>query len=405
MTEPMHVLGLTDMRVSEMRELFEVLDRRGTLVTVDPADGIRAYLSAVATGARCIRHRKSDAILVYNGSGLIGAVGTLLSQYYDVPLLIRLNGDIFRQHRETALEQLRGREWRALAAHLPFALLTRAIFDRADGFVPVASALVDVIHRQTDCPTDQIVPAPNPIRMDEYTPPNEGSDRGDADEADRLLTVTNLNFRGKYEGVTELVDGVVPVLRRRPEVEYVIAGDGRYYERLNRYLEDQVGDGLRRRIRTPGFVDDVATLYWDADVFLYASYIDGYPNVIVEAQAARVPIVTNPAYGIREQIKDGESGIFVDPSDTDELTRTVSWLLDEPAERDRIGRNASDRVETENVPTVVASQLYEAIRTVVAGRECQTPTDEVTSTAEVTIGGAGDGSRRKNDSGGGVGER
>jgi glycosyltransferase involved in cell wall biosynthesis len=369
MTDKIRILGLTNMRIDEMRAPFEELDDRTALLTVDPDDGIRAYLSVLVSGSRHIERHDTDVILTYNGTGLLGAVGMLLSRYYKIPHMIRLNGDIYRQHREKTLELLKSRDWKMLATYLPFTLLTRAVFSRADSFLPVTSALTKTIHRQTDCPTERIVPVPNPVRADEYAPPETEDGPQDGDESQQLLTVTNLNFRGKYEGVTELLDGVVPVLRRRPEVEYVIAGDGRYYERLNWYLEKQMDDDVRRRIRTPGFVKDVASLYWEADVFLYASYIDGYPNVILEAQAAGLPIVTYPTYGISEQIDDDESGIFVEPSEPNELARTISRLLDDSAERDRLGRNASARVETENDPDVIGSWLYEAVRTVLTGRE------------------------------------
>ena len=386
MTDDFHVLGLTNMRVNEMREPFERLGRRATLLTVNPDEGIRAYLSAVLTGVRCIERRESDAVVVYNGSGLIGVVGALLSQYHDVSLLIRQNGDIFRQHREKVLELLEDHEWQTLTTFLPFTLLTRVIFGRADGFVPVTSALTETIHCQTDCPPRRIVPAPNPVRVDDYAPPETEVEHSD-DEGRTLLTITNLNFRGKYEGVTELIAGIVPVLRRQPEVEYVIAGDGRYYERLNRYLEANVDEEVRRRIRTPGFVEDVAPLYWDADVFLYASYIDGYPNVILEAQAAGLPIVTNSAYGISEQIEDGESGIFVEPSDPAELKRTVSRLLDDPAERRRLGQNGSDRVRVENDPDIVASQIYDAVETIVTGGKDHDSRGDAPPMTDPTVGG------------------
>jgi len=369
MTELNHVLGFADLRVREMREPFEMLNREGTLVTVDPTDGVRGYLSAISTGARCLERQKSDAILIYNGSGLIGVVGTILSRYYGVPLLIRQNGDILRQHREKATDLFQESKWLTLAVHLPFMLLTRAIFDLADGFIPVTATLTENIHRQTDCPTERIVAVPNSIRGEEYAPPDAASHEQSAEERRQLLTVTNLNFRGKYEGVTELVDGIVPVLREHPEVEYSIAGDGRYYDDLKRYLDDDIEGDIRDRIHVLGFVDDVATLYWNADIFVYASDIDGYPNVILEAQAAKLPIVTNPAYGIEEQIKDGASGLFVDTSDSKSVSETVSSLLADRKECDRLGQNGHDRVASENTPETVAQQLHNAVAQVLSARD------------------------------------
>lgn len=385
-----HILGLTDLRVSELRDPFAVMGSRGTLLTIDGDEGVGAYCSAFKEASRTIERRNSDAILAYNGSGLVGVVGSLLSLRYDVPLLIRLNGDVVRQHREKALSQVRRREWRSLVPHLGFAAVTRLAFEYADGFVPVSTALEDVVRRQTGCSAARIASVPNPIRPNEYRASsdrtesgaegdpgesNTSSDRGkteaasDSNEDGRhiLLTVTNLNFRGKYEGVTEVVDELVALLRRRPDLEYVVAGDGRYLDQLEAFVDRRVADeSVRNRIRTPGFVEDVADLYAAATVFVYRSYIDGYPNVILEAQAAELPIVTNPAYGIDEQIEDGDSGRLVNPDDEGALADAVSTLLDDPDERARLARNARRRVEGENDPDQIGRELYDAVRSILS---------------------------------------
>ena len=57
----------------------------------------------------------------------------------------------------------------------------------------------------------------------------------------------------------------------------------------------------------------MADLYALADVFVYVSDLDGYPNVVLEAQTAGVPVVANDAHGMCDQITDGETGYLVDP--------------------------------------------------------------------------------------------
>lgn len=361
--ERIHVLGLTNMRVREMQAPFQAMGDLGTLVTVDADAGVPGYLSALRDGARHIRRRDSDAILAYNGSGLLGVVAVLLSYYYDIPLLIRLNGDIRRQHDEKATEHYRKRDWASLGTHWVFASLTRIAFRLADGFVPVSKTLEEIVREQTGCSPERVQAVPNPLDLDKYDVSNADPDLDREADGDLILTVTNLDFRGKYEGVVETIDALVPTLRRRPELEYVIAGDGRYSDHLQRYLDERFDDAsVRNRIHFLGFVDDVVRLYAAADVFIYVSYIDGYPNVIMEAQAAGLPVVANPRYGIEEQIDDGVSGIFVRPDDEGSVTRTVSTLLDDHEMRIRLGRNARRRVEVENDPAVIGRQLYDTVR-------------------------------------------
>lgn len=360
----MHVLGLTNMRFSEMRDPFEAMGEHGSLVTIDTDGGVQAYLSAFRRGRRYIEEWDSDAILVYNGSGLIGIVGALLSHIYEIPLLIRINGDIIRQHREQAIQHIERREWWSLGMHALFASMTRITFRYATGFVPVSETLVDVLSDQTGDSVERFVPVPNPVRVEEYAITESQVPSYRTGSGTLLLTVTNLNFRGKYEGVVELVKSIVPVLRRHPDAEYVIAGDGRYYDDFKRTLDTRVTDqSVRNRIHSPGFVEDIANLYAEADIFLYASDIDGYPNVILEAQAAGLPIVTTPTYGIKEQIDDGVSGVFAEPNEG--FTEMVDVFIDDAEKRQRLGRNARRRVETENNPAVVGKALYDAVQRLV----------------------------------------
>lgn len=364
----MHVLGLVNMRESEMRLPFEQWGEQGTLVTVDPS--LRNYLSALRTGASHVKRHDSDAILVYNGTGLIGGVGVLLSLYFNVPLLIRVNGDVYRQHREEVAYHWRQSNWKKLALWGPYLVLTRLIFRAADGFVPVSESLVDILHRQTGCPKNHIAAAPNPVRLDEYRVSSPEPSTDHRADGKLVLTVTNLDFRGKWRGAARAVDELVPVLGEYSDVEYAIAGDGKYSDQLVRYVEERIkDDDVRERVHLLGFVESIADLYAAADVFVYLSTIDGYPNVVLEAKAAELPIVTNPAYGITEQIDAEESGLFVDPGVDGEIRRAVTRLLEDTDERARLGRNARRSVETENEPGTVSRQLFDAVQTVVCNQE------------------------------------
>jgi glycosyltransferase involved in cell wall biosynthesis len=362
------VLGLTDIRPAELTAPMGRVDRTA-VVAADPDTGTAVACRRLLVGGwRQLRRHDPDALLVYNGSGMIGLVAVLLSAVSGCPLIVRLNGDILRQHREKIGEHWLRREFGATFGYVLLTVATRLTFAVADGFVVVSRNLKPIVERQTGCAPAKIVAVNNPLDAGTYRPETTTSSGTAGDEQMRtILTVTNLQFRGKYEGVVDLIDIVRPILAAADDVEYVVAGDGLYLERLRQYVDRHVVDPeIRARIRTPGYVSDVAALYEDADVFAYRSYIDAYPNVVIEAQAAGLPVVANAAHGIVDQISHDESGRLVDEDDRQQFRRDIRELLADPDERQRLGSNAAAVVARRTDPGTVGRKLVAAVDEIVS---------------------------------------
>ena len=82
-------------------------------------------------------------------------------------------------------------------------------------------------------------------------------------------------------------------------------------------------------------MDDIVAAYARATVFVLAPVVladgdrDGIPNVLVEAMAAGVPVVSTRISGIPELIEDGVHGILVEPEDSEALAAAIRSLLDD----------------------------------------------------------------------------
>jgi len=86
-----------------------------------------------------------------------------------------------------------------------------------------------------------------------------------------------------------------------------------------------------------GRVADVAALFEQADVLLFPSYREGVPRTVMEAAACGVPTVGFDVPGVREAVRDGETGLLVSDRDVDALTEVVLRLLDSPELRQQMG--------------------------------------------------------------------
>lgn len=366
-----HILGFTALRPRELTEPLEAADYDGTIVAVDTQQSLPCRVfEQVRRGLRDPVHDPT-VVLVYNGTGILGLVSLLFGWYYSAPVLIRVNGDVFRQHREKVTEYRNGRRYGAALLYALLGAATRLTYSQADGFLVVSEELGRIVQSETNCPESRVAVVHNPVP--DVSPPRDAELPVDVSDHDQvLLTVTNLNYEGKFEGVKRIIDTVGTVLP--VDTGYVVAGGGIYLEALRSYV-DEGAPGARDRIHLPGYVDDIEALYDTADAFVYVSHIDGYPNAVLEAQASGLPVVANEAHGMVEQIVDGESGLLVDPDEDGEITAAVEQLLEHPELRRRLGTEARRQVERENAPERIGTELLAAIDDLTAGeRHCTSPT-------------------------------
>nr|MBA2725636.1 glycosyltransferase [Actinomycetota bacterium] len=68
-----------------------------------------------------------------------------------------------------------------------------------------------------------------------------------------------------------------------------------------------------------------------------AGDVDGIPNVLAEAMASGVAVVSTDLPAIRELVLDGENGVLVEPGDTEALADAIGRLIDDPRLRSQLG--------------------------------------------------------------------
>ncbi|HUR84048.1 MAG TPA: glycosyltransferase family 4 protein [Solirubrobacteraceae bacterium] len=151
-------------------------------------------------------------------------------------------------------------------------------------------------------------------------------------------------------GADELVVGMVTVLRPGkghdraiaaaaalrasfPRLRLLVAGDGPAGEEVRAMAAAALGDGA---IFT-GHRDDVMEVLDALDVLVHPTLVDAFPTILLEAQAAGVPILASAVGGIPEIVEDGVSGILLRPrAGDDELVRMLTLLLADPRRRARL---------------------------------------------------------------------
>ncbi|MFP4473783.1 MAG: glycosyltransferase [Candidatus Omnitrophota bacterium] len=92
---------------------------------------------------------------------------------------------------------------------------------------------------------------------------------------------------------------------------------------------------------------DIPDILAASDVFVLSSTREGLPMTILEAMAAEVPIVTTPAGGIPDVIKDGLTGLVVDFGDDHGLAAAFNTIRENPSAAREMAARAFDLVQSE----------------------------------------------------------
>jgi glycosyltransferase involved in cell wall biosynthesis len=132
------------------------------------------------------------------------------------------------------------------------------------------------------------------------------------------------------------------ICARREGVRFVVIGEDKSPEMRDRkFLESLVAElGLNGNVALPGWQDDIPSALSSLTLFVSAARSEPFGLSIVEAMAAGLPVVAAASEGALEIIDDGHSGKLVPVDDAESLAKAINELLDDPAERSRLGHNA-----------------------------------------------------------------
>jgi glycosyltransferase involved in cell wall biosynthesis len=117
------------------------------------------------------------------------------------------------------------------------------------------------------------------------------------------------------------------VLKRRPQTKFLWVGGGPLETELRKEIASR---GIGDRVVVAGVRKDIGTVLSALSVFLLTSRQEGLPNVLIEAQALGVPVVSAAVGGALETFQEGISGLGVSGSWAADYASAVTRLLDDP---------------------------------------------------------------------------
>lgn len=151
---------------------------------------------------------------------------------------------------------------------------------------------------------------------------------------------------GRYsyqKGFDRLISAWHRVCQQKNDWTLHLVGDGELREELQKQIEElNLGD----KVILGKAVTDMPTVYQEASILAMTSHYEGLPMVLLEAQAAGLPIVSFQCKcGPKDVIADGVDGFLVNEGDVDALAEKLMKLMNDEALRKKMGAAAFERSE------------------------------------------------------------
>jgi glycosyltransferase involved in cell wall biosynthesis len=200
---------------------------------------------------------------------------------------------------------------------------------------------VMAVMRGAGVPARRLALVPSGVVLRRSPPPGAADLRrliGAAAETEVVGTVAAL---APHKNHADLMRAAARVLRERPGVHFVWAGEGPCRAALERQRHEL---GLESRLHLLGFRDDALGLMSQFTVFALASYLEGLCTSLLDAQALGVPVIATAVGGIPDILEDGVNGRLVAARDPDALARAILAALEQPDERSAWAASGRERV-------------------------------------------------------------
>jgi len=122
------------------------------------------------------------------------------------------------------------------------------------------------------------------------------------------------------------------------KLKLFVVGDGAERESIENRAE-MLNNQFPETVRLTSWVTDIPTFNAGMDIICLTSNNEGTPVSLIEAQAACIPVISTDVGGVRDIVKDGDTGFVVPVNDADTFAEKVLELVENEKKRQKMSQN------------------------------------------------------------------
>lgn len=164
----------------------------------------------------------------------------------------------------------------------------------------------------------------------------------------------------KDKGIIELVDAFLKVKETIPNLKLLVVGpleEQRKEELLPKYISEALL--THKDIFHIDWSDEVEYYMYLADIFIHASYREGFPNVLLQSGAMECPIICSDIYGNIDIVKNKSTGLYFNVGKADHLAKQLIYALNNKEEMDIYTKRLRKQIETQFSQSQIHDELFQ----------------------------------------------
>lgn len=168
------------------------------------------------------------------------------------------------------------------------------------------------------------------------------------------------------KGINELVEAFEQLYKEDSNVRLILVGG--YEANLDPLLpetEDIIGKHCAIEAVGPKYGDDLLAYYAASDCFVFPSYREGFPNVVLEAGAMGLPSIVTDINGSREIIEHGKNGLIVPSKNSQALYEAMKEIMNNRDKTQVFVKNARTMIQNRFEQSFVQQCLYDFYKEII----------------------------------------
>lgn len=267
-----------------------------------------------------------------------------------LPLITTIHGSMVGNAKDMEIVDLKSLGTKFLTKYISYPLISK-LMESSDCITTVSNSVKNELGEYYSL--NNIIVIENGVDDEKFIPSNKTENY--------ILYVGRLSY-GK--GLFDLLE-TAKKISKDYDIKFYFVGKGE----LEKKLKKEVRKENLTNVKFLGSLkhEELVEIYKKADLFLFLSYYEGFPTVVLEAMSSGLPVLVSDIEAHKNFLVNFENGVLIKKGSPDDASQKISLVLNNPDLKDRLGKKARKTVEEKFTWNMISRKFEETYLKIMEG--------------------------------------